>query len=78
MRHWHVVFAGGTSPAAAHKMLKRWGAKPEPGQPAVPLDGGDLALAVEGPDDLQERVKDFPGVDVYDNQTHFTPVRARV
>lgn len=69
MRHWYVVFAGGVSPAAARQMLKQWGAKPESGQPAVPLDGGDLSLAVEGPDDLQDRVKDVPGVEVYDNQT---------
>jgi hypothetical protein len=69
MRHWYVVFSGGVSPVAARRMLKQWGATPEQDQPAVPLDGGDVALAVKGPDDLQERVKDVPGVNVYDNQT---------
>jgi hypothetical protein len=70
MRHWYVVFSGGTSPATAHQMLKQWGAKPESDQPAVPMEGGDLALAVEGPDTLQDLVKDTPGIDVYDNETH--------
>lgn len=70
MRHWYVVFAGDVSSTAAHVMLKRWGARVASDQPAVPLSGGDLALSVEGPDDLQERVKDLPDVAVYDNQTH--------
>ncbi len=70
MRHWYVVFPGNISPTRARQMLKQWGARPEADQPATALEGGNLSLAVEGPDDLQERVKGVPGVDVYDNQTH--------
>lgn len=70
MRHWYVVFPSGVSTTSARRMLKRWGAKPESDETPIPLDGGDITMAVEGPDDLHERVKDEPGVSVYDNQTH--------
>jgi hypothetical protein len=70
MRHWYVVFPNGVSPTAARRMLKRWGAKAESDQPPIPLDGGDITIAVKGPADLPERAKDAPGVGVFDNQTH--------
>lgn len=70
MRHWYVVFPKGVSPAAARRMLKRWDAKPESDAPPIELGGGNTTIAVEGPDDLHERVRNSPGVSVYDNQTH--------
>ena len=60
MRHWYVVFPAGVS----------WNAKPESDQAPIELDGGDITIAVVGPDDLYERVKEAPGVSVCDNQTH--------
>lgn len=69
MRHWYVVFPAGTLITQAQAVLNLLDSKMEVEQPEEMTEGGDLFLAVLGPNDLIERVKEFNGIKVYDNET---------